>query len=532
MKKFSFKIITTLWITLLITAVCTLSVSVLMIMSREAAEDKLCQTIVNVVESNADETEYSNQIFEVENDFIFYTGEIYCDLFSKNGEYIAGETPQSLIEAPVAATDSVVKTEFGGKSYYIYTSLLSYNKLEYEIDVLSGKIISYEADVAPSRSLEAAVYSETYFKNGISTSQAIDIALKHAGLTKEAATIISVSLPAYRDRQVFKIELTADKTSYNDIYIRGICPADAATQAFDAVGKSAFYIFPLFILLAAAGAYIISKRTVKPIEQITKSAQEITQGSDLSKRLEANSTSVEIAELSETFNEMLSRLQASFESERRFTSDASHELRTPLAVIKAECEYALSASADGDDKTQALESIEEQTDKMAALVSSLLAITRAEQGTKRFNLEKGNLSEITQEACNSFKTSKNITLTSDIQQGIEINMNSTLILQLIGNLISNAEKYGKENGSITVTLSEENGNARLTVRDDGIGISQEDLPKIWNRFYRADASRGETEGFGLGLALVKMICDIHSAECFAESEKDKYSLFTVIFKKI
>ena len=530
MKKLSFKIITTLWITLLIAVVCGVSVTALLLISQKTADDKLKQTLISAAQSNSDEMEFSNGIFEVENDFMYYADGVYCDLFSEEGEYISGETPHTLIEAP-SDLKNVVKRSFDGKDYYVYSELLEFTKFEYEIDIRSGQVISYEADVTPVNELKPVPYSETNFQDGISTNEAIEIALTHAGIKRNEASVIGVQIPVYSDRQVFKIEFIADSSTCKKIYIRAICPAENVKTAFTAIGRSAVYILPLFIIVAAIGAYIISKKTVEPVEKITASAHNISTGSDLSKRLETNKAPREISNLAETFNGMLERLHTSFESEKRFTSDASHELRTPLAVIKAECEYALSGNADEEERMQALESIEEQTDKMTALVSSLLSVTRAEQGSGRFTLEEANLSELIEEICGKFRTTKNIKLTTEIDNDIIINLNNTLITQLLENLLSNADKYGRENGFIKVKLYSEKDKTVLSVRDNGIGISEEDLPKIWNRFYRADASRSETEGFGLGLALVKKIAEIHSAECVAESETDKFTEIKIIFKK-
>lgn len=530
MKKVSFKIITTLWITLLIAVVCGVSITALMLISRKTADDKLRQTLIAAAQSNSDETEFSNGIFEIENDFMYYSDGVYCDLFSEDGEYIGGETPHTLIEAP-SDMKKVVKKTFDGKDYYVYSELLNFTKFEYEIDIRSGQVISYEADVTPVNELKPVPYSETNFRNGISTNEAIEIALAHAGIKKDEATIIGAEIPVYTDRQVFKIEFTAESPSCKKIYIRAICPAEDVKTMFTNVGRSAVYILPFFVIVAAVGAYIISKKTVAPIEKITESAHEISTGNDLSKRLETDKAPYEISNLSETFNDMFERLQTSFENEKRFTSDASHELRTPLAVIKAECEYALSDNADDEERLQALESIEEQADKMTSLVQSLLSVTRAEQGLSRFALEEANLSELVEGVCNKFKSSKNIKLTTDIDNNIVIKLNSSLMTQLVENLISNADKYGRENGVINVKLYSEKDKTVLSVRDNGIGISEDDLPKIWNRFYRADASRSETEGFGLGLALVKKIAEIHSAECVAESEIDKFTEIRIIFKK-
>lgn len=532
MKKVSFKIITTLWITALVAVVCGVSITALMLISRKSADDKLKNSLISAVQSNSDEMEYSNGIFEVENDFSYYSGGIYCDLFTENGDYISGETPHALIDPSSLGKAEVIKKELDGENYYVYSRLLEFTKFEYEIDVLSGQIISYEADVTPVNELKPVPYSETNFRNGISTTTAIDIALSHAGVDKNTAKIIGVEIPLYKDRQVFKVEFTAEDSGYGEIYIRAICPSDDAVTVFGTVARTALYFLPFFVIIAAVGAYIISKKTISPIERITASAHEISNGNDLSKRLENKNAPREISKLSETFNSMLERLQKSFENEKRFTSDASHELRTPLAVIKAECEYALSANADDEERKQALESVEEQADKMTALVASLLAVTRAEQGKNSFKLEKSSLSELTEEICGRFRPSKNIRMETDIEDNIIINMNSPLITQLIENLLSNADKYGKEGGIINVKLYSEGENAILSVRDNGIGISEADLPEIWERFYRADVSRSETEGFGLGLALVKRIAEIHSAEYSVISETGEFTEFSIIFKKI
>ncbi len=532
MKKISFKIITTLWITVLIAVVCGVSTTALIVMSSKSADDKIKQNLIAAVQSNSDEMEYSNGVFEVENDFAYYSGGIYCDLFTENGEYISGETPHTLIESASLGENDVVEKELNGENYYVYSRLLNFTKFEYEIDVMSGQIISYEADVTPVNELKPKEYSETNFRNGISTSEAINIALLHAGVSADEAEIIGAEIPLYQDRQVFKIEFTSKTSSYDGVYIRALCPADDAVTVFDLVAKSALYLLPLFVLIAAVGAYLISKKVVSPIEKITESAHEISTGNDLSKRLETGEAPREISNLSETFNGMFERLQSSFENEKRFTSDASHELRTPLAVIKAECEYALSEHADDEERLQALESIEEQTDKMSLLVSSLLAVTRAEHGQSRFALEKANFSELVEEICAKFRTTKNIELIKNIESNINIKLNTTLITQLIENLLSNADKYGRENGVINVKLYTEDDRITLSVRDNGIGISEEDLPKIWNRFYRADASRSQTNGFGLGLALVKKIAEIHSAECVAKSKIGEFTEISIIFKKL
>ena len=267
---------------------------------------------------------------------------------------------------------------------------------------------------------------------------------------------------------------------------------------------------------------------MKPVENICRSAHEITDGTDLSKRIEMEKSAGEIYTLAETFNDMLARLQTSFENEKQFTSDASHELRTPLAVIKAECEYALSDNASEEDMLEALSSIDEQTDKMTKLVTALLTLSRTEQGDKRYKLEDTDLSELVKKTCADFVPAKNITLTADIEDNIIIPAQAQLISLMLENLLSNAVKYGRDGGRIEVRLKKDSGIV-LSVKDDGIGIKEEDLPKIWGRFYRADESRSRESGFGLGLSLVSQIAALHGGKVSASSVYGEGSEFTVTF---
>lgn len=529
MKHISFKAKTTIWITLLITAVCTVSVAGILIMSRSVEAKETMQLLSAAVERNADEIEYKNGILVIENDFDFYSNGVYSDIYNDKFEYIDGEIPFSLIGNAQFVNGEIHTIENDAGEYYICDKRIDFNRYEYEIDVFSGQIIKYEADYSRPETLNAKEYLSIHFENGISTEKAIDIALEHAGALKENVTVISAELPGYSNRQVFRIEFTCDEPLYGSVWVRGMVSADASASTFGAIAKAVVYIIPLFILLAAIGAYLISRETIKRVEKITNSAKKISSGSDLSKRIEIKGGNDEITDLASTFNGMLERLQASFESEKQFTSDASHELRTPLAVIKAECDYALSANADSDDKREALVSINEQTDKITKLVNALLSLTRTELGTYKVNFENTDLSTLTEEICNSFVLSKGITMNTDIQKNIYCNADISLIAGMLKNLLSNAVKYGRDGGYIKVSLKEENGTVTLSVKDNGIGISEDDIPKIWNRFYRADSSRSSNEGFGLGLALVDKISAIHGGKTEVKSKLGEGSEFIVKF---
>ncbi len=529
MRKISFKAKTTIWISLLITVVCAISIAGLLIMGRTVANRETKQLLKTVVEKNADEIEYENSILEIESEFNFYKDGIYTDVYSSDFKHISGEIPYSLMSDIEFINGEIRNQEISGREYFIFDSRLDFTRYEYEIDVFSGQIIKYEANFAANKNVEEGEYFSFNFENGINTEKAIDIALKHAGISKKDAKIISADLPGYADRQVFRIDFLSNKANCESVWVRGIVPADATANAFNAITQTVIYIIPLFILLAAIGAYLISKKAMKRIEDITISAREISSGKDLSKRIEIKGNKDEITSLADTFNGMLERLQTSFESEKQFTSDASHELRTPLAVIKAESDFALSGIATDEDKHESLVSISEQTDKMTDLINALLSLTRTEQGTQRFNFEKANLSELIEEICKTFTPSKGITLNTDIEKDIYFNMDSSLISRLLDNLLSNAVRYGKENGYINVSLKKENNNIILSVKDNGIGISENDLPKIWGRFYRADSSRSNSNSFGLGLALVDRIATLHGGKADAKSILGEGSEFIINF---
>lgn len=522
----SFKLKITVWITVLITVVSSLGVAGILITGSQITNSRLQHGLIGIVERNVDEIEYKNGILEVESDFAFFVDEVYCNVYDENGRYIDGESPTSLINGSELRDGEVGSFEADGSKYYYYDTRLDFKKFEYEIDAFSGRILKYEADTVMS-GLSGMTHTQTRFENGISTDEAVDIAVKHAGLSRDELDSLSVELTGDSDKTTFKVEFVCENSDYPSVWVRGVVNADAAKSAFEAINKTVMYMFPLFVVIAALGAYFISRKTMEPVENLSRSAREVTDGNDLSKRIELKNGTKELHYLTDTFNEMLARLQSSFEIEKRFTSDASHELRTPLAVIKAECEYALSDNADDAERLEALKSIDEQTDKMTRLVSSLLTLSRTEQGDKRYKLAETDISELVNKSIAEFVPSKNITVTGEVEEGIVISAHAQLFTLMLENLLSNAVKYGKESGNVKVTLSRRNAKAVLTVSDDGIGIKAEDLEKIWGRFYRADESRSKGEGFGLGLSIVRQIVELHGGEVDVKSVFGQGSEFIV-----
>lgn len=284
---------------------------------------------------------------------------------------------------------------------------------------------------------------------------------------------------------------------------------------------------PLLAVLAALGGFRITRRAFRPVTQMAETARAIGTGSDLSQRIETDGRGDELNQLGDTMNEMLARLQASFEAERQFSSDVSHELRTPIAVIRSQCEFALSGQAGEEEKREAFEAVLKQSERMNSIVSQLLLLSRAENGKfvpEREPVELNVLCETVCEELEAMAAERQVKLAWNTEE-LQITGDETLLIRMVNNLVSNAIRYNRPGGSAEVSLRKRGKYTVLTVRDTGIGIRREDLGQIFNRFYRADRSRS-SEGTGLGLSMAAWIARVHGGSIRAESVYGEGSVFT------
>lgn len=284
---------------------------------------------------------------------------------------------------------------------------------------------------------------------------------------------------------------------------------------------------PLLAVLAALGGFRITRQAFRPVTQMAETARAIGTGSDLSQRIETDGRGDELNQLGDTMNEMLARLQASFEAERQFSSDVSHELRTPIAVIRSQCEFALSGQAGEEEKREAFEAVLKQSERMNSIVSQLLLLSRAENGKfvpEREPVELNVLCETVCEELEAMAAERQVELAWNTEK-LQIVGDETLLIRMVNNLVSNAIRYNRPGGSAEVSLRKRGKYAVLTVRDTGIGIRREDLGQIFSRFYRADRSRS-SEGTGLGLSMAAWIARVHGGSIRAESVYGEGSVFT------
>ncbi len=317
------------------------------------------------------------------------------------------------------------------------------------------------------------------------------------------------------------------------VWLRGITPHAQADSVINTFAKICAVFMPLLVAIAAAGGWLLTKKAFKPIAEINETAEQISTGKDLSKRIELEGGNDEIHAIADTFNRMFARLEDAFETEKRFTAEASHELRTPTCVILAQCEYAMNNNIDESEKDKAIQTVFSQAKKMSALISQLLLLARADNISKALSLDTINISELAEiiaEQQEYHAQQKNITLKTDIQPDIFIKADETMIMRLLINLIENSVKYGKDGGISTVSVKRTENKTVITVSDNGIGIAKEHLDNIWKRFYRVDKSRNKTDdnSTGLGLPMVKWIAEAHGGTVSVQSEIDKGSTFTVV----
>ncbi len=304
---------------------------------------------------------------------------------------------------------------------------------------------------------------------------------------------------------------------------------------------------PLALMVASLGGQFLANKALKPVVDITHTARMIT-SRNLNQRIKLPKVKDELSRLTETINEMISRLDQSFRQIKQFTTDASHELKTPLTILKGEAEVTLRKERTSREYQQILRSNLEEINRMSQIVDDLLYLSKADSGELRLNKEDINLTEILNEVVAQMglmAKSKNLLIeTSNHQEDVKIYGDALRIRELFLNLIGNGIKYTEEGGSIQITLTKESASperskldgsegekapyVNITVTDTGIGIDKEDQQKIFDRFFRVDKARSrEQGGSGLGLSICKWIVEAHQGELKVESNIGKGSSFIV-----
>lgn len=307
---------------------------------------------------------------------------------------------------------------------------------------------------------------------------------------------------------------------------KSLAEVDAAMASL--VGRL-WTLGPIALVLSMAGGLLLASRALRPIDRMARTAGEIN-ATDLSRRLDVSGND-EMARLGRTLNDMIARLQESFDRQTRFTADASHELRTPLSVIAGNVELALKRPRTVEEHRDILKDIGEASDRMRSIVEGLLTLARADARSVALKREPVSLTAVADEIvrlCRPLAEAQNVRLAVESEGDVVVLGDRERLKELVSNLVTNAIRYNRPNGAVTVRLAAEPGRGRMTVDDTGIGIPAEDLPHIFERFYRVDKARSrEVGGSGLGLAIAKWIVDAHAGSIHVTSRPGDGSRFEV-----
>jgi len=286
----------------------------------------------------------------------------------------------------------------------------------------------------------------------------------------------------------------------------------------------------LFLLLSGVGSWLLVGRALSPIDRIVTEAEGLTAdrlGPVLLSRRALSDN--EIGHLVAALNGMLARLSAAFTGQRQFTADASHELRTPLTILRGEFEVALSRERAASEYRRTLESGLEEVQRMTRIVESLGFLARGDAGPAHSHVpvSLGALASEVTAVLERRAKEKDLRLTFESDGEAVVRGDGDALRRMVQNLVENALAYTARGGEVRVSLTTGEGKCRLCVADAGVGIAPDDLPRIFDRFFRGDKSRANTGGSGLGLSIVQSIVQAHGGEVVAESEPGRGSRFTV-----
>jgi heavy metal sensor kinase len=288
---------------------------------------------------------------------------------------------------------------------------------------------------------------------------------------------------------------------------------------------------PLIVALAISGGYVLMRRAWRPVDEIRQKAAQIT-SRNLGERLPVVRTGDELERLATDLNRMIERLEESFHQMNRFSADASHELRTPLTVLQGELESMARSSSDFPAEIRdTIGSALEETQRLSKIVENLLAISRLEAGEARKQLERLDFAELARSTADQMRLladEKHIHLDCNTTEPVEVDADPARLKQVVVNLLDNAIKYTPAKGRVGISVTRQDSRAVLEIADTGIGISRDDLPHIFDRFYRADKARSrQMGGTGLGLSIVRSICLAHNGQVKVESMEGQGSVFHV-----
>jgi len=307
----------------------------------------------------------------------------------------------------------------------------------------------------------------------------------------------------------------------------------AQKEMLDQVRRTFLWVIPLAIVLASAGGYILARKSLAPVVAMSDRASRIS-AANLHERLPVHNQNDELGHLASSFNQLLERVDASFERQRRFMADASHELRTPVAILRGESEVALSRNErSAEEYRESLAVLYAEAQRLTHIVEDLFTLTRADAGQYPLSPHEFYLDELVADcahATRSLALAKGITITCDPAEELPIHADEALVRRMILNLLDNAIKYTPDGGRVTVSCRRSAEEYALDIADSGPGIPADSQLRVFERFFRVDKARTRSDdngsGAGLGLSIARWIAEAHHGRLVLAHSDASGSAFT------
>jgi signal transduction histidine kinase len=427
-----------------------------------------------------------------------------------------------------------------GSAVYSMVSILLIDHIDNQLkatvdDIVDVTTVSPIGDLSlinfPPLDMTANVYVQIWSRDGRLMASSPNLAQLKESLDVEYLRVFDA---VYHETSFQGVHLRVLSTSLKiDDRPIGTLQAAISLDVVDAAREVLIYIMAIAtviaVLLAAFGSWLALGRTLAPLDSITDTVEQINRADDLARRIPYDGPKGnEIGSMIEAFNQTLERLETLFTSQQRFLADVSHELRTPLTVIKGNVDLMRRMKSLDDES---LTSIDQEAGRLTRLVGGLLLLAQAESGSVSLNMKPVELDTLLLEVFHEMKVlaGEKIELhLTEIDQ-VQVNGDRDRLKQVLLNLVGNAIQYTPQGGDVYLSLGIVAEQARLIIRDTGPGIPPEDLPHIFERFYRAEKSRtrGKTTGFGLGLSIAHWIVEKHGGRIEVDSKDNQGTTFCI-----